>query len=173
MKTSYHAPLFDFSQSDIGSLAPRLNRELNSSTLLISTLQQQLDTLPHLAGDIAFDVEIEQQTIECVVLYRGIVFVIASDSQSSDHQPKHIENLHHLALHVKQHHKPSLGCFIVPVMLTYNAQPQGCDIIVSEALVADPICDNGNHFAALIEHLSNQYKADQIIASEWLQSGTD
>lgn len=172
MKTSYHASLFDFSQSDIRSLAPHLNRELSKATLMITTLQQQLSTLPHLAGDIAFDVEIEQQTIECVVLYRGIVFVIASDSQSSNHQTKHIENLHHLALHLKQHHKPSLACFVVPVLLTYNAQPQGCDITVSESLVAKPICDNGNHFAALIEHLSNQYKADQIIASEWLQSWT-
>lgn len=169
LSTPYCVSLLDFTQADASDVTSTLDQPSKTSTNTIEKLQEQFKTLPHLAGDIALELTLDSNLIECVVLYRGIVFVVTIDLQSTEHQTNKMEQAHRLGQQIKRHHKPSFGCFVVPVLLTFHAKPQGCDIVVSEQLVADTICDNGNHFAALIEHLSNQYKADQIIASEWLE----
>lgn len=133
-------------------------------------LQASLNQLPHLAGHIFvnFAVPNSDQFVSSVILYRGLIFVVSIDHQSSEHSPTLIEQTHHFARQFKQHHESSKDKFIIPVVLTPNAQPQGGAIHVSEDLVANTMCDTGDHLAALIEHFSNQYKDDEILADEWV-----
>lgn len=172
IKAHYSDSLFDFTSLEPTTIISRLHQSSHASSWLtaIECLQLQFKSLPHLAGDIALQIALDECQIEAAVLYRGIVFIIQFDLDSSHHLPTHQEKTHQLACKLKQYHQGSEALFIVPVLLTFNAMPQGCDIVVSEHLVANTICDNGDNFAALIEHLANQYKADQILLADWLNS---
>lgn len=132
-------------------------------------LSRRLNALPHLAGHVFLNLPVPHSS-ECtasVILYRGLIFVISIDHAAQEHCPTLMAKTHQFATQFKQHHDPSKDKFIIPIVLTPNAQPQGSAIHVSEDLVANTMCDTGEHLAAMIEHFSNQYKDDEIAVDAW------
>ncbi|TFH91413.1 hypothetical protein [Vibrio ouci] len=172
--TLYAAPILQFTQTDTSSILTPFPSEQNSQwSATIELLKQQIEQLPHLAGDVILEFTNQATTSvsSVIILYRGLVFVVAVGCKASDYQPEVLAALHQQANELKQHHLASERKFIIPVSIETHASPQGDAIVVSEDLVAQTMCDNGQHLAALIEHFSNQYKDDQIILSDWLASG--
>lgn len=172
--TLYAAPILQFTQTDTSTILTHLPTDQDSQwPATIELLKQQFEQLPHLAGDVIFEFTNQATTSvsAVIILYRGLVFVVAVGFEASDYQPEILAALHQQANELKQHHLASESKFIIPVSIETHASPQGGAIIVSEDLVAQTMCDNGQNLAALIEHFSNQYKDDQIILSDWLTSG--
>tara|TARA_Y100001960_G_scaffold327071_1_gene412642 strand:- start:4034 stop:4576 length:543 start_codon:yes stop_codon:yes gene_type:complete len=145
------------------------HHEKSNTQRSLELLRAQLNDLPHLAGHIFvnFPVPATSECVTSVILYRGLIFVVSIDHHGLEHDPKSQSQVHHFARQFKEHHTASKDKFIIPVLLTPNAQPQGAAIHVSEDLVANTMCDSGENLAALIEHFSNQYKDDEIIAEQW------
>ncbi|UPQ87382.1 hypothetical protein [Vibrio sinaloensis] len=168
MPSRYSAPLLDFVAADPVTISSSLSGERSVWLNTITLLKQQLQQLPHLAGDIVLGLEHQQQAFDTVILYRGIVFVVAVDFDQQDYRPDVMDALLKKAQYLKQHHLGSQTRFIVPLYLVSHAQAKGSPILVSPQLVANPMCDNGEHLALLIEHFANQYKDDQIMLNEWL-----
>lgn len=174
MNHCYAAPLIQFIETDTNAISNQLPPE---DKLVwhkqIELLKLQCQQLPHLAGDIvlSFSSPTSEPTISAIVLYRGLVFVLGFGFESQTYQPAQLDTLHNQARMLKDQHIGSQAKFIIPVSIETQAAPQGGAINVSEDLVADTMCDNGDHLAALIEHFANQYKDDQIILSDWLASG--
>ena len=166
-------PLFDFCRSNelpavnLQGVTAEQGDKLRQDYGL---LKKQLSELPHLAGHIYMHLSLphSEWIADCVVLYRGLIFVIAIDQQSDTYQQHDLATAHAMARSLKEHHSASRDKFIIPVLLAPNAAPQGSAIQVSEDLVAATMSDTGEHLAALIEHFSNQYKDDEILADEWL-----
>ncbi|MEF1288386.1 hypothetical protein [Vibrio sp. M260118] len=166
----YSSSILDFTQTDSALIYAQLSTSNSHWLSKIELLKHQLNQLPHLAGDIVLgllDLETELD-IEAVILYRGLVFPIAIDLDNEQYQDVSKANIHQQARVLKEQHQSSAEKFIVPILLTVKATPQGAAIAVSEDLVANTMFDTGEHLAAMIEHFSNQYKDDQIILSEWL-----
>lgn len=172
LHAQYSGSILDFVQADSTSICGHLSGTHIDWQSKVELLQQQFNQLPHLAGDVILglsdhDLGLE---IEIVILYRGLVFPVAIDLVSDRYDEKAIASIHQQARSLKEQHEKSGTKFIVPIQIATKAKPQGGAITVSEDLVANTMCDNGNHLAALIEHFSNQYKDDQIILSDWLES---
>lgn len=171
LKPLYSASILDFVQTDNGELSTHFqdSRQWQDQ---IELLKAQFNQLPHLAGDVVLGLSAEQGefSVEVVILYRGLVFVIAIGFDEQTYTEAKQARLHQQARTLKQQHRASADKFIIPVAIETKAEPQGGAIHVSEDLVANTMCDNGQHLAALIEHFSNQYKDDQIILSDWLAS---
>ncbi|WP_244225187.1 hypothetical protein [Vibrio aquaticus] len=138
----------------------------------IDLLKNQFHQLPHLAGDLVLGLnnQTPELRIPVTILYRGLIFTIDIGFNNTDYQADTLDTLHQQARTLKHHHVASQSKFIIPVTLETQATPKGGAIVVSEDLVADPMCDTGEHLAALIEHFANQYKDDQIILADWLSS---
>jgi len=168
----YSSSILDFTQTDSASICAQLSTSDRHWLSKIELLKHQLNQLPHLAGDIVLGLSGlgTELDIEAVILYRGLVFPIAIDLDNEQYQDVSKANIHQQARVLKEHHQGSAAKFIVPILLTVKATPQGAAIAVSEDLVASTMCDTGEHLAAMIEHFSNQYKDDQIILSQWLSN---
>ncbi|MFM2589106.1 hypothetical protein [Vibrio sp. TBV020] len=174
VSTHYAAPILQFTQTDTSSILTQLPPEHHDKwQATIELLKQQFKQLPHLAGDIILEFTNQATTTvsSVIILYRGLVFVAAIGFEQSDYQPNVLTALHEQANGLKHYHLESRSKFIIPVSIETLASPQGGAIVVSEDLVAETMCDNGQHLAMLIEHFSNQYKDDQIILLDWLESG--
>lgn len=167
----YSASIFDFVTADSASIADQLPGERTQWRAKIALLKQQFNLLPHLAGDVILSLNHQAQTLDTVVLYRGLVFIVAIELDQRAYCQQKIDALLQQARWLKHSHNGSASRFIIPLYLAVNAPPQGSNIVVSEELVANTMCDNGTHLAALIEHFANQYKDDQIILCDWLASG--
>lgn len=166
----YSGSILDFTQTDSASIYAQLTTPDSHWLSKIELLRHQLNQLPHLAGDIVLGLSgLESELdIEAVILYRGLVFPVAIDLDNEQYQDVSKANIHQQARVLKEQHQGSAAKFIVPILLTVKATPQSAAIGVSEDLVANTMCDTGEHLAAMVEHFSNQYKDDQIILSEWL-----
>jgi hypothetical protein len=91
-------------------------------------------------------------------------------SGESDYQQEDIKSAHALALALKAHHRPCHDRFIVPVVISTSASPQGSEIQVSSDGVFNTMMDSGENLAALLEHFANQFKADEIDVKAWTQN---
>ena len=172
MSPQLSIPLFDFCHTPNTHL---LTQDSANSTVVehsqdIELLKTSLNELPHLAGHLFLSVPVpnSSENVDCVVLYRGLIFVLSIDHVSHDYDCAKADQVHHFARQFKEQHQPSRDKFIIPVLVTPKAQPQASPIHVSEDLVANTLCDTGEHLAALLEHFSNQYKDDEILAKTWL-----
>ncbi|MGF1722570.1 hypothetical protein L4D20_21310 [Vibrio kyushuensis] len=166
----YSASLYDFSRTNSELIISALQGNPPTRFIeKIELIQAQINELLHLAGHIIFDYQPcnSEAKIDVVFLYRGLVFVVVFKVGESEYSSDDIAMAHNLALELKEHHPLNQDKFIVPVVIATNAQPQGCDIQVSPNLVINPILDNGSNLAALLEHFSNQFKADEIDANAW------
>ncbi|WP_240457296.1 hypothetical protein [Vibrio neptunius] len=136
----------------------------------IALLQKQLTTLPHLAGQVILRLPmgIESEEIDAVVLYRGIVFVIQLELESNSYQADSITKVHQLARKLKDLTPLNKARYMVPVLLAAKAKPQAGPLAASQDLLFDTMCDSSEYLSALIEHFSNQFKADEIDAENWL-----
>ncbi|MDC5803805.1 hypothetical protein OPW36_02970 [Vibrio europaeus] len=172
LQAQYFASILDFVQSESSDICVQLSHSIADWQTKVDLLKQQFNQLPHLAGDIVLGLSQADSKldIEVVILYRGLVFPLVIDLDSEKYNEELKANIHQQARRLKECHIESKPKFIVPVQVAINATPQGGTITVSEDLVADTMCDTGEHLAALIEHFSNQYKDDQIILSDWLDS---
>ncbi|MEZ9231771.1 hypothetical protein AB4259_11900 [Vibrio amylolyticus] len=166
--------LYEFSQlkSDVYSSSelPQKQRDVfETYNDLIAVIQTQLKELLHLAGYIFIEYQIgkTQLKADAVVLYRGLVFVVVFRSGESAYRQVDIELAQQLAFALKEHHQPSHDKFIIPVVLSTHSAPQRSEIHVSPNGVFNTILDNGDNFAALLEHFANQFKADEIDSGEW------
>lgn len=170
----YSASILQFSEIDTQNILNHLSDEAQAIwQSKIDLLKTQFNQLPHLAGDVilGFNQPKLELDTEVVILYRGLVFVVSIGSDNGQYDEQQMSQLHKQALRLKKHHLGSQTKFIIPVSIETKASPQPSPITVSEDLVAGTMCDNGEHLAALIEHFSNQYKDDQILLDEWLESG--
>ncbi|WCP67800.1 hypothetical protein LYZ37_03525 [Vibrio tubiashii] len=172
LHAQYTASILDFVQSENSDICAQLSHSTSDWQTKIDLLKQQFNLLPHLAGDIVLGLSQADSNlgIEVVILYRGLVFPVTIDLVHQGYTEESKANIHQQARRLKECHLESKSKFIVPVQIATNATPQGGAITVSEDLVADTMCDTGEHLAALVEHFSNQYKDDQIILSDWLDS---
>lgn len=170
----YSASILQFVETDSQQILTHFDSlEQPKWQAIIRLLKNQFNQLPHLAGDVILRFEQAQFTLtaEVIVLYRGLVFIVSIGCDDDHYDQQKTTQLHQQALRLKQHHVGSRSKFIIPVAIETNASPQPSAIMVSEDLVANTMCDSGEHLAALIEHFSNQYKDDQIILADWLESG--
>ena len=142
------------------------NAKLNQDYRL---LKKQLTQLPHLAGHLFLRLPLPQHQgiADCLLLYRGLIFILSLDQHSDIYKKDEIERIYQMATALKQHHAASKDKFIVPILIAPNAEPQGSAIHVSEKLVANTMCDTGENLAELIEHFANHYKDDEILAHQW------
>ncbi|NVD06015.1 hypothetical protein FCU94_03720 [Vibrio sp. JPW-9-11-11] len=168
--SNYSASLLDFVNTDTTDIASSLPGERSIWLQTISLLKQQFQQLPHLAGDVILGLQHQQQALDTIVLYRGLIFVIAMDFKQQVYRSELVDSLLYQAQYLKQHHSGSQTKLIVPVHIVPNALPKAGDIFVSEQLIANTMCDTGEHLALLLEHFANQYKDDQIILTDWLAS---
>ncbi|WP_070962561.1 hypothetical protein [Vibrio sonorensis] len=140
------------------------------SIKVVELIQRELKKLPHLAGDVVMGIKSPEGDldIDLVLLYRGLVFVIKVEVDATEYNESSIHEVYAQARQLKSTHAASKEKFIVPVLLATRAQPHPCPIDISEDLVVNTIADNGQHLADLLEHFSNQFKADEIKAPDWL-----
>ncbi|MCK6265379.1 hypothetical protein KP803_19105 [Vibrio sp. ZSDE26] len=170
--TSFHsASLYDFSRSSLNAIISK--HQVDASFKLkekVELIQSQLNELLHLAGDIIFDYPIphNESKSNVIFLYRGLVFVVIFKFNENEYHQKDIDVTQQLAFALKTHHSLCQDRFIVPVLIATGAESQGCDIQVSTERVINTIVDNGHNLAALLEHFSNQFKADKIDADAWI-----
>lgn len=170
----YSASILQFTQTDTEQILTHFSPQQKSDwKAKIELLKVQFNQLPHLAGDVVFGFAQPEinLTTEVIVLYRGLVFVLEIGFDAAQYDDQVTAALHQQAQQLKTAHIGSQSKFIIPVAIETSAAPQPSAIMVSEDLVANTMCDSGEHLAALIEHFSNQYKDDQIILSDWLESG--
>lgn len=170
----YAASIVQFTETDTEQILTQLSiPEWSQWNAKIELLKTQFNQLPHLAGDVIFGFNRSDigLSAEVVVLYRGLVFVIQIGFDKAEYHADDSSCLHQQALLLKTHHIGSQTKFIIPISIETKASPQPSAIMVSEDLVASTMCDSGEHLAAMIEHFSNQYKDDQIILNDWLESG--
>ncbi|KJY85100.1 hypothetical protein TW81_01905 [Vibrio galatheae] len=170
LHAQYSSSIFDFVTTDSAILCSQLTG--SDWPRRVELLKQQFKQLPHLAGDIVLALSHRQSQldIDAVVLYRGLIFPLMFDFNHDHYTAESQAYIHQQARRLKQQHSASAAKFIVPVQVTTQAYPQSSEIIVSEDLIANTMCDNGEHLSALVEHFSNQHKDDQIIASDWISS---
>lgn len=178
IQTHFPSSLYDFCQLNLDNHPLELARFLQQfgqgakaeweNTLAL--LKDKLSELPHLSGSIILNAPTPSDNLhsEAVILYRGLIFVLKIDQNSESYADAALTQVYDQARAYKEHHPASSDKFIIPVLLATAASPQGGAINVSEDLVANTMCDNGAHLAALIEHFANQYRADEIAMSEWL-----
>lgn len=136
----------------------------------IALLQKQLTALPHLAGQVILRLPmgLDSEEIDAVVLYRGIVFVIQLELESDEYQADSITRIYQTARQLKDLTPLNKALYMVPVLLAAKAKPQAGALAASQDLLFDTMCDSGEYLSALIEHFSNQFKADEIDAENWL-----
>jgi len=172
LQAQYSGSILDFVQTDNSTICSQLSDTNLDWPNIIERLKQQFAQLPHLAGDVVLGLSHSQSklNIEVVILYRGLVFPIGFDLVNDHYGEASIQAIHQQARLLKTRHLETASKFIVPVLIATKSSPQGGEIVVSEDLVANTMCDNGENIAALVEHFSNQYKDDQIILSDWLDS---
>ncbi|MGY3688036.1 hypothetical protein [Vibrio coralliilyticus] len=136
----------------------------------ITLLRKQLTALPHLAGQVILRLPmgLESEEVDAVVLYRGIVFVIQLELESSDYKAGSIARVYQTTRQLKDLTPLNKELYMVPVLLAAKAKPQAGALAASQDLLFDTMCDSGEYLSALIEHFSNQFKADEIDAENWL-----
>lgn len=176
----FSSSIYDFCQTELTNdnsdltlfLQPFDKAEQADWIAKVTLLQARLTELPHLSGSILLNAPtpFDEDNAEVVILYRGLIFVLRIDLNRKHYSDDSITQVHQQAYAFKNQHLISRDKFIIPVLLSTSASPSGAPIQVSEDLVANTMCDSGEHLAALIEHFANQYRADEILLEEWIQA---
>lgn len=176
----FSSPIYDFCQMalthdnlEFTLFLQQFDKEKQANWIAkVALLQEHLNELPHLSGSLLLNVPapLSEDKTEAVILYRGLIFVLRIDLNCEYYADNSIAQVHQQAFAFKKHHLTCRDKFIIPVLLSTCASPHGSPIHVSEELVANTMCDSGEHLSALIEHFANQYRADEILLEEWTQA---
>lgn len=166
----YSASLYDFSRTHCDTITSIFQEgHLHHWADKVQLIQVQLKELLHLAGNILFEYPVpnNESKADVIILYRGLIFLVVFNVGENEYKEEDIALAHTLAQGLKAHHAASLDKYIVPIVISTCAMPQGSDIHISPEGVFNTMLDNGDNLAALLEHFSNQFKADEIDANAW------
>ena len=83
VSADYSASILDFVTADAASISHHLLGDRTQWLAKIERLKQQFNLLPHLAGDVILSLNHQAQSFDTVVLYRGLILIVAIELEQS------------------------------------------------------------------------------------------
>jgi hypothetical protein len=176
----YDADVIDFCTADpnavLGELTNRHGFALESQQKF--AWQQQIAILQtHLAnvhGQIYFEFSIPRmgKRADVIVVSGGVVVVIEFKVGSDTFDRVAIEQVHDYALDLKNFHKGSHYCRILPILIATNAPPPtGIEVNWDSDGVAKPVCVNPAGLLGIVTTTLARSTAAAIDSKVWSRSG--
>jgi len=176
----YETDIGDFCNADansiLGELTNRHGFALESQQKFAWQVQIKLlqATLPFISGHIYFEFSIPRmgKRADVVLVVGGIIFVLEFKVGSDTFDRAAIEQVHDYALDLKNFHKGSHHCLILPILIATAATSLHDPILNWDSDgVAKPICTNQLHLSDLITAAQAFNKASPIDSRAWSRSG--
>jgi hypothetical protein len=123
-------------------------------------------------GSLIFEYSIPRmgRRIDCVILSRGIIFVIEFKVGASAFDSYAIDQVTDYALDLKNFHEQSHYKKIVPILICTEALKNKGSIEFYNDGIAHPILSNGNSLATTITIACSMYSDKEIEANTWVNS---
>lgn len=123
-------------------------------------------------GFIAFEYTIPRmgKRIDNVFLYKGIVFLLEFKVGSTEFYNHDIDQVHDYGLDLKNFHEESRDRYIVPILISTNADLKSLDVDVSKDKLFKPICCNEYNLIYVIKEIAKNYGFEDKNYREWMES---
>lgn len=123
-------------------------------------------------GHIAFEYTIPRigNRIDAVYIVDGIVFLLEFKVGSNEYTRHAIDQVTDYALDLKNFHKISHHCLLVPILIATKASDYPFDEKEMKPGILDVIKCNQSNIAAAIQYVLSRNNADPLDANEWLSS---
>lgn len=137
----------------------------------IDILKEQLVDLPD--GVLHFELIIPRmgKRADCVVMIKGIVFVLEFKVHSATFDRYAIAQVHDYALDLKNFHKGSHGAPIVPILLATESTASGGSPSYASDLVAEPQTIGAKSLRATLIQVIQDTPTSSLNSTEWATSG--
>ena len=125
-------------------------------------------------GQVIFEYDIPRlgKRIDVVVLLKGIIFCIEFKAGKSKYEQSDIDQVMDYALDLKNFHKESHDCYIVPILVATEADTSSSVIQVSayDDKVINPLVTGGDKLLSLISLVISKYPNENPISDKWIIS---
>lgn len=137
----------------------------------IEILKEQLSIFDD--GDIAFEFTIPRigHRVDVVIIINGIVFLLEFKVGDSDYKKSTEDQVMDYALDLKYFHEASSDKFIVPIVVSTDAESVSTDVIAkNDDNITEVIRCNKNNIGIAISNVIKKFPANKMRMDEWLSS---